>query len=59
MTDDEAKTLMARYGITAAQKTVYHYKGFKYENLMDALDYAELATEHESSLRYDGKMSGT
>lgn len=59
MTDNEAKALMARYGITAAQKTVYHYKEFKYENLMDALDYAEVATEHDSSLQRDGKMSRT
>ena len=44
MTADEAKRLMEHYGITAAQQPVYHYNGFRYGNLADALRYAELLT---------------
>lgn len=44
MTEDEAKRLMEQYGITAAQQPVYHYNGFRYGNLTDALSYAELLT---------------
>ena len=44
MTEDEAKRLMEHYGITAAHQPVYHYNGFRYGNLMDALSYAELLT---------------
>lgn len=39
MTDDEA--LMARLAITAEAKTIYHYAGFRYERLEDAVRYAE------------------
>lgn len=44
MTDDETRELMARHGITATQHTVYHYGDFKYGNLTDALNQAELLT---------------
>jgi hypothetical protein len=44
MTEAEAKTLMEQHGITAAQQVVYHYNGFRYGNLTDALSYAELVT---------------
>lgn len=47
MTEPESKTLMERHGITATQQTLYHYKGFRYGNLMDALNYAELVTSRE------------
>ena len=42
MTQDEKKRLMARHGITADEQSVYYYKHFKYGNLMDAVNYAEL-----------------
>jgi hypothetical protein len=40
MTEEE-KELTNRYGITATDKTVYHYKGYKYDRLQDALNYAK------------------
>jgi hypothetical protein len=50
MTEAEAKTLMEHHGITAAQQAVYYYKGFRYGNLMDALNYAELVTGRDDQL---------
>jgi len=44
MTDDEAKKLMEHYGITATQQPLYHFNGFRYSNLTDALSYAALLT---------------
>jgi hypothetical protein len=44
MTEDEARTMMDRHGITAVHRTVYHYQGFNYGSLADALSYAELVT---------------
>ena len=41
MTEEE-KELMKRYGITVEQKSVYTYKGNKYEHLKDALNYAKV-----------------
>lgn len=40
----EEKTLMARYGITCTPKMMYFYKQYRYENLVDALNYAESDT---------------
>ena len=42
MTEAEAKERMEHHGITTAQQAVYYYRGFRYGNLMDALNYAEL-----------------
>ena len=39
MTEDD-KELMKRYDITAEQKSVYHYKSYRYEQLRDAVNYA-------------------
>ena len=39
MTEEE-KELMKRFGITVEQKSVYTNKGYKYEHLKDALNYA-------------------
>jgi hypothetical protein len=44
MTEDEKQKLMEHYGITTEQQSVYHYAGFRYSNLTDALDYAERIT---------------
>ena len=47
MTEPEAKSLMEHHDITATQQAVYHYKGFRYGSLTDALNYAELVTSRE------------
>jgi hypothetical protein len=39
---EDDKALMARYGITCAPKMMYFYKQYRYENLTDALRYAEI-----------------
>ncbi|MCW9015048.1 MAG: hypothetical protein OQL06_14860 [Gammaproteobacteria bacterium] len=36
------KERMTEYGITCKEKTVYSYKQHNYENLSDALKYAEI-----------------
>ncbi|MBT8113464.1 MAG: hypothetical protein KJO81_05185 [Gammaproteobacteria bacterium] len=41
MTEEDNK-LMDQYGITSKQKTVYLYKGHKYGNLKDALNFAKI-----------------
>ena len=38
---EEDKTAMDRFGITCSPKTVFFYKKYRYENLADALRYAE------------------
>jgi tripartite-type tricarboxylate transporter receptor subunit TctC len=38
--DDEI--LMAQHSITCEPKMIYSYKSFKYDNLKDAVRYAEL-----------------
>jgi hypothetical protein len=45
VTDDD-KNLMERYGITFEEKTVhyFHYEGYKYEKLSDAVNYARIQT---------------
>jgi hypothetical protein len=40
MTEEE-KDLAERYGIAVEHKSVYLYKGYKYERLEDALNYAK------------------
>ena len=50
MTEGEAKTMMERHGITAAHRVVYHYQGFNYGSLSDALNYAELVTSRADEL---------
>lgn len=51
MTEEE-KELMKRYGITVEPKSVYSYKGYKYEHLKDALNYAKVdaGAAHKSSV---------
>jgi hypothetical protein len=41
---DEEKMQMTRYGITSSSKMIYSYRQYKYENLSDALRYAERDT---------------
>jgi hypothetical protein len=38
---EEEKELASRCGITVEPKTVYHYKGYKYDRLQDALNFAK------------------
>lgn len=40
MTEEE-KALTERYGIAVEHKSVFLYKGYKYERLEDALNYAK------------------
>ena len=46
MSPDEDK-LIKKYGIVCKQKTVYSYKGYNYDNLKDAINYAKIALERE------------
>jgi hypothetical protein len=46
MSEDERK-LVEHHGITVAHEAVYHYRGCRYGNLADALNYAELVTSRE------------
>jgi hypothetical protein len=39
---EEDRKLMEHYGIVAQQKTLYLYKGHKYDHLKDALSYAKI-----------------
>ena len=51
MTTEETE-LLEYYGINVEQKFVYFYKGYKYDNLRDALNYAKMDTgrhDHESA----------
>ena len=56
MIEDNAKARMELHGITTAQQAVYYYKGFRYGNLMDALNYAELVTSREFAARHQTKQ---
>jgi hypothetical protein len=40
--NEEDKTLMAQYGISGTPKMMYFYKQYRYENLVDALNYARI-----------------
>lgn len=40
--DEHDNSLMAQYGITAETKVLFHYDGYRYERLADAVNYARL-----------------
>lgn len=40
--DEHDKKLMTQYGITAETKILFHYDGYRYERLTDAVKYAGL-----------------
>jgi hypothetical protein len=44
MTEEE-KQLLEKHGIKCTQKTIYHYKQYRYENLNDAIRYAEIDSQ--------------
>ena len=45
---------MGQYGITCVQKTVYLYKDFRYDNLKDALRYAEIDIKRDGTDKFPG-----
>ena len=49
MTEEEV-LLMEKYGVTFQQRTVFCYRGHKYERLKDALDYAKIDAERSDEL---------
>ncbi|MEZ5567404.1 MAG: hypothetical protein R3E54_03520 [Halioglobus sp.] len=43
----EDKALMAKYSIHSETRTVFHFEGYKYDKLKDALRFAKLAKERQ------------
>ena len=39
--DEHDERLMVQYGITAETKVLFHYDGYRYERLADAVSYAK------------------
>jgi hypothetical protein len=50
MTEEE-KELIRRYGIVVSHKSEYTYKGFKYERLRDALNYATIEADRQHAAK--------
>ncbi len=48
MTDEESET-MERYGITHETHTIFHFAGFKYRRLEDAVSYAQKQESADTS----------
>lgn len=42
---EQDETLMTQYDITRETKMFYRYKGHRYENFKDALNYARIDTK--------------
>ena len=42
---EQEKALMTQYDITCEPKMIYSYKGNRYENFKDALNYAQIDTK--------------
>ncbi len=47
MTDEEKRD-MEQFGITSETKTIFHFKGHKYDRLDDALNYAKKVDSPET-----------
>ena len=45
--NEEDNKLMEQYDITSQQKTVYLYKGYKYDRLKDAINFAKIDARHK------------
>ena len=45
--NEEEKDLAIKFGITSKQKTIYLYKGHTYDNIKDAINYAEIDTKSD------------
>jgi hypothetical protein len=43
----EDKALMAEHSIHSETKTVFHFEGYKYDKLKDALRFAKLVKERQ------------
>ena len=52
--DEEEKVLMDKFGVTCETKIVYRYKQHQYNNLKDALNFAQLDTQADND---DSKMA--
>ncbi|MCW8876910.1 MAG: hypothetical protein OQJ89_16590 [Kangiellaceae bacterium] len=39
------KSMIEKYGITCEQKSIYKYKAYRYDKLLDAINFAKL--DHE------------
>lgn len=55
---ERQRQLVDRYGIQCAQKTVYLYKQFRYDNLEDAIRYAEIDTNPDRNGLLTGSDQG-
>lgn len=55
---EKQRQLVDRYGIQCAQKTVYLYKQFRYDNLEDAIRYAEIDTNPDRNGLLTGSDQG-
>ena len=45
--NEEEKELAEKLGIISEQKTIYLYKGHTYDNIKDAINYAEKDTKSD------------
>ena len=45
----EDPVVLEKHGITTEQKTVYLYKGYRYDHAKDALNYAKIEEEKGKS----------
>ena len=45
--NEKDNELAEKLGITSKQKTIYLYKGHTYDNIKDAINYAEIDTESD------------
>lgn len=48
--DEHDTSLMTQYGITAETKVLFHFDGYRYERLADAVNYARL---QQTQSKYD------
>ena len=56
MTQDENQN-MNHYGITSEQRTIYRFRGIAYDRLQDAINYAKIVTDRESSSETHSRKS--
>jgi hypothetical protein len=47
---EEDKRVMEKHGIICEQRTVFFWKDYKYERLVDAVNYAKLASAKTKSV---------
>jgi hypothetical protein len=49
----EDKALMEKFGITAEVKTIFHFGGYRYERLNDAVNYAKKAASGDPKRQHE------